>query len=133
MQVSWLRARDVTVLSVGHLAFSSDSRIGVLQVDRPRLAASDWNLAIQNTTREDDGMYECQVNTREKINYKVFLSVKGNSQDSQFHNENLYSDPLGTVQRDSPYYEVIEPVPLYEQTHSVMKKHHSKVEKEGNK
>ena len=77
VEVSWLRARDVKVLSVGELAFSSDSRIGVLQVDRPRLAASDWNLSIQNTTKADDGMYECQVNTREKINYKLHLSVQG--------------------------------------------------------
>ena len=30
--VSWLRAADVTVLSVGHLAFSSDPRIGIVQV-----------------------------------------------------------------------------------------------------
>ena len=33
-QVSWIRASDVTVLSVGHLAFSSDKRIGVVQVER---------------------------------------------------------------------------------------------------
>ena len=65
------------MLSVGHLAFSSDSRIGVIKVDRPRLTASDWNLSIQNTTKADDGMYECQVNTREKINYKLHLSVQG--------------------------------------------------------
>ena len=65
------------MLSVGHLAFSSDSRIGVIKVDRPRLMASDWNLSIQNTTKADDGMYECQVNTREKINYKLHLSVQG--------------------------------------------------------
>ena len=31
-QVSWVRASDVSVLSVGHLAFSSDARIGVVQV-----------------------------------------------------------------------------------------------------
>ena len=35
LQVSWIRARDVTVLSVGHLAFSSDARIGVVQVRYP--------------------------------------------------------------------------------------------------
>ena len=76
LEVSWLRARDVKVLSVGSLAFSSDSRIGVLQVGRPRLSAEDWNLAIENTSQADDGMYECQVNTRQKINYKVFLTVQ---------------------------------------------------------
>ena len=64
------------VLSVGSMAFSSDSRIGVVQVARPRLTAEDWNLAIHNTSKADDGMYECQVNTRQKINYKVFLTVE---------------------------------------------------------
>jgi len=117
--VSWLRARDVKVLSVGSMAFSSDSRIGVVQVARPRLTAEDWNLAIQNTSKADDGMYECQVNTRQKINYKVFLTVES------------VPDPANTAQKDSPYYEVIQPVPLYEQTHSLMKKHHKKIDKEG--
>ena len=63
-------------MSVGSMAFSSDQRIGVVQVARPRLTAEDWNLAIQNTSKADDGMYECQVNTRQKINYKVFLAVE---------------------------------------------------------
>ena len=67
----------MTVLSVGHLAFSSDARISVVQVPRPRLSASDWNLSIENASLVDDGMYECQVNTDPKINYKVFLKVIG--------------------------------------------------------
>ena len=47
------------------------------QVPRPRLSASDWNLSIENTSLTDDGMYECQVNTDPKINYKIALTVKG--------------------------------------------------------
>jgi len=121
--VSWIRSSDVSVLSVGHLAFSSDSRIGVVQVDRPVLSASDWNLSILNSSKADDGMYECQVNTEPKINYKVFLSVQ---------------DPADALQKDSPYYE-IEPVSKngkkgsdYEKTHSLVKKHHiTQIEKEG--
>jgi len=115
--VSWIRARDVSVLSVGHLAFSSDSRIGVLQVPRPQLSSSDWNLSINKVTEEDDGLYECQVNTEPKINYKVFLTVK---------------DPAKAAQADSPYYQVDDPTSSgYEQTHSVVKKHHKNVEKDG--
>jgi len=113
--VSWIRARDVSVLSVGHLAFSSDKRISVVQVPRPRLSASDWNLSIKGATLEDDGMYECQVNTEPKINYKVFLSVK---------------DPARSPQADSPYYQV-EDNRDFQQTHSVIKKHHKEVEKDG--
>eukprot|EP00092_Neocalanus_flemingeri_P060116 GFUD01072014.1.p1 GENE.GFUD01072014.1~~GFUD01072014.1.p1 ORF type:complete len:375 (+),score=135.99 GFUD01072014.1:199-1323(+) len=116
--VSWIRADDVTILSVGHLAFSSDKRISVVQVPRPRLSASDWNLSIENASLEDDGMYECQVNTDPKINYKVFLTV---------------ADPAKYPQADSPYYEVVDPAPAkgFEQTHSVIKKHHKEVEKDG--
>eukprot|EP00092_Neocalanus_flemingeri_P045278 GFUD01050513.1.p1 GENE.GFUD01050513.1~~GFUD01050513.1.p1 ORF type:complete len:375 (+),score=136.67 GFUD01050513.1:135-1259(+) len=116
--VSWIRADDVTVLSVGHLAFSSDKRISVVQVPRPRLSASDWNLSIENASLEDDGQYECQVNTDPKINYKVFLAV---------------ADPAKYPQADSPYYEVVDPAPAkgFEQTHSVIKKHHKEVEKDG--
>ena len=44
---------------------------------RPQLSSSDWNLSINKVTEEDDGLYECQVNTEPKINYKVFLTVKG--------------------------------------------------------
>ena len=43
----------------------------------PRLSASDCNLSIENVSLVDDGMYECQVNTDPKINYKVFLKVTG--------------------------------------------------------
>jgi len=113
--VSWIRAEDVSVLSVGHLAFSSDKRISVVQVPRPRLSASDWNLSIEGATLDDDGMYECQVNTEPKINYKVFLKV---------------TDPASSPQADSPYYQV-EDDRDFQQTHSVIKKHHKEVEKDG--
>jgi len=118
--VSWIRASDVKVLSVGHLAFSSDTRIGVVQVDRPLLSATDWNLSIVNSSLADDGMYECQVNTEPKINYKVFLTVQ---------------DPSNILQKDSPHHYDLQEAKKgkdYEKTHSIVKKHHiSKIEKEG--
>merc|ERR1712126_220869 len=110
--VSWIRASDVTVLSVGHLTFSSDERFSVLEIPRPRLAASDWSLIVKNASVEDSGMYECQVNTDPKMNRKFHLTVKGKTQ------------------RDSPYYSLIDKeeekksmVPAFEETHSRLKKH----------
>ena len=43
----------------------------------------------------------------------------------------IVSDPAKLAQADSPYYDVVEPAPAsgFEQTHSVIKKHHE--EKEG--
>ena len=44
----------------------------------------------------------------------------------------IASDPAKSAQADSPYYDVVEPAPSgFEQTHSVIKKHHKGVEKEG--
>jgi len=110
--VSWIRARDVTVLSVGHLIFSSDQRLSVLEVPRPILDASDWSLTILNVSKVDEGTYECQINTEPKLNKKFHLSVQEEG-----------------TQGDSPYYEVMvvdQPVPPmdeYEKTHSKLKKH----------
>ena len=59
---------------------SLNLNVGILclvQVDRPLLSAIDWNLSIKNSSKADDGLYECQVNTEPKINYKIFLSVSG--------------------------------------------------------
>jgi len=114
--VSWIRAADVTVLSVGQVAFSSDQRFSVIQVPRPRISASDWTLVIANVTKEDEGVYECQVNTDPKINKKHYLTV-GDSPE----------------QKDSPYDSpVIEPSVEYQRTHSIVKQHHAKEEIETN-
>jgi len=113
--VSWIRASDVTVLSVGHLTFSSDERFSVLEIPRPRLSASDWSLTVKNASVGDSGMYECQVNTDPKMNRKFHLTVKGEQ---------------GNTQKDSPYYSFAERdeekksvLPAFEQTHSRLKKH----------
>ena len=105
-----------------------------MQVPRPRLSASDWNLSIKNASTSDDGLYECQVNTEPKINYKVFLKVKGIF--FLFCTIFMKSilDPSKSPQADSPYYEVIDPPASrdgFEQTHSVIKKHHKDLEKNG--
>ena len=96
-------------------------------MSRPRLSASDWNLSIENASLVDDGMYECQVNTDPKINYKVFQKNHRllNLETLNRTNQNV-SDPTKSAQADSPYYDVVEPAPAsgFEQTHSVIKKHH---------
>jgi len=111
--VSWIRAKDVSVLSVGHLTFSSDKRISVLEEPKPRMSASDWSLTIANASVEDTGVYECQINTDPKINKKFYLTVKEEPRDTQ---------------GDSPYYDVMVvdqhgQVSEYEKTHSKLKKH----------
>ena len=48
-QVSWLRGRDTSVLSVGRVTFSSDQRFQVVEVPNSHLpTSSDWNLEVLN-------------------------------------------------------------------------------------
>ena len=90
-----------------------------------------------NATLSDDGMYECQVNTEPKINYKTFLSVKGKSILVHILIYRPYmanvSDHVKSPHADSPYYEVVDhdTAAGFEQTHSVIKKHHKELDKEG--
>eukprot|EP00094_Tigriopus_californicus_P013859 TCALIF_13414-PA protein Name:"Protein of unknown function" AED:0.73 eAED:0.79 QI:0/0/0/0.33/1/1/3/0/196 len=51
--VSWMRGRDMSVVSVGHVTFSSDKRYHVVHVPRPRLNAADWNLEVRLMAFED--------------------------------------------------------------------------------
>lgn len=74
--VSWMRGRDMSVVSVGHVTFSSDKRYHVVHVPRPRLNAADWNLEIKDVTEKDSGWYDCQVNTEPKISNKSYLVVQ---------------------------------------------------------
>merc|ERR1719427_394825 len=83
-----MRLSDVTILSVGSMAFSSDNRFSVVHVSRPRILADDWTLLINTTTTMDSGKYECSVNTLPKINHMVELELE---------------DPMDMIMQDSPY------------------------------
>ena len=45
-QVSWLRGRDTSVISVGHMTFSSSERFRVVSTSNPTLGYVDWNLEV---------------------------------------------------------------------------------------
>ncbi|XP_020285778.1 lachesin-like isoform X2 [Pseudomyrmex gracilis] len=71
--VSWMRSRDLHVLTTEHFVFSSDTRFE-LQHTR---GSDAWTLRLNNARKTDSGKYECQVNTDPKIMYAVQLSVRG--------------------------------------------------------
>nr|XP_053633298.1 zwei Ig domain protein zig-8-like [Cherax quadricarinatus] len=60
-QVSWIRGRDLHVLSSGAVTFSSDSRVSVSHLH------DSWTLTIRYTQPRDAGSYSCQVNTQPPI------------------------------------------------------------------
>ncbi|XP_042871665.1 protein sidekick-1-like [Penaeus japonicus] len=70
--VSWIRQRDLHILTVGIFTYTSDDRF---QVFHPE-GSDDWFLEINPVTFRDAGVYECQVSTSPKIFLPVSLSVE---------------------------------------------------------
>ncbi|XP_047739901.1 uncharacterized protein LOC108675217 [Hyalella azteca] len=71
-QVSWIRKRDLHVLSSGRVVFATDERFGVIHTDDK---SENWTLQIKFTQLRDSGIYECQVNTVPKISMAYQLNV----------------------------------------------------------
>ncbi|XP_067207555.1 zwei Ig domain protein zig-8-like isoform X1 [Linepithema humile] len=70
--VSWMRSKDLHVLTVADLLFSSDPRFGLQHTP----GSDAWTLRLDDARKTDSGKYECQVNTEPKIMYAVQLSVR---------------------------------------------------------
>ncbi|XP_003701582.1 irregular chiasm C-roughest protein isoform X2 [Megachile rotundata] len=69
--VSWIRKRDLHILTSMTVTYTSDARFTI--VDNPE--HGDWNLRIDYVQPRDAGVYECQVNTEPKIYRAVTLKV----------------------------------------------------------
>ncbi|XP_025161324.1 hemicentin-1 isoform X2 [Harpegnathos saltator] len=69
--VSWIRKRDLHILTSMLATYTSDERFTV--VGNPE--TDDWNLRIDYVQPRDAGIYECQVNTEPKIYRAVALKV----------------------------------------------------------
>ena len=74
--LSWLRRPQLTVLSSGNTLFSSSPRLRLLHFP----GSPDWTLQIRPLVPQDDGTYECQVNTEPKQSRTVQLNVLAGSQ-----------------------------------------------------
>jgi len=71
-KVSWVRQRDLAVLTSGLLAFASDQRFQPLHQER----SENWTLHIRFTQQRDAGQYQCQVNSEPRITLIFTLLVK---------------------------------------------------------
>ncbi|XP_008478681.1 zwei Ig domain protein zig-8-like, partial [Diaphorina citri] len=71
--VSWIRKRDLHILTAGVLTYTSDQRFQVIRPDR----SENWTLLIKFPQERDSGIYECQVNTEPKMSLAFRLSVIG--------------------------------------------------------
>lgn len=73
VQVSWIRTRDLHILTTGIHIFTSDNRFELVQKEH----IDFWGLKINKAQLYDSGKYECQVNTDPKMNFAVMLTVTG--------------------------------------------------------
>ncbi|XP_043214526.1 lachesin-like [Amphibalanus amphitrite] len=69
--VSWVRHRDIHLLTVGEFTFTNDQRFRALHSPASRL----WTLQIKFVQHRDAGMYACQVSSSPPVSYPVYLSV----------------------------------------------------------
>ncbi|XP_037039596.1 zwei Ig domain protein zig-8-like isoform X2 [Bradysia coprophila] len=71
LQVSWVRHRDIHLLTVGRYTYTSDQRFRALH--HPH--SEDWILQIKYPQHRDSGIYECQVSTSSPMSHYIHLNV----------------------------------------------------------
>ncbi|XP_050735124.1 uncharacterized protein LOC127007800 [Eriocheir sinensis] len=71
-QVSWIRQRDLHILTVGIYTYTADDRFKVVHATEN----DEWTLEINPVAFRDAGVYECQVSSSPKISLPISLSVE---------------------------------------------------------
>lgn len=69
--VSWIRKRDLHILSAGMVVYTSDERYQVTRSEKSKV----WTMQIKFAQQRDAGAYECQVNTVPKMSMTFQLNV----------------------------------------------------------
>ncbi|KOX72282.1 hypothetical protein WN51_03264 [Melipona quadrifasciata] len=73
--VSWVRHRDIHLLTIGRYTYTSDQRFEAMHTPH----AEEWTLRIRYPQKKDSGIYECQISTTPPIGYSVQLNVVANA------------------------------------------------------
>ncbi|XP_014217795.1 zwei Ig domain protein zig-8-like, partial [Copidosoma floridanum] len=69
--VSWVRWRDVHLLTIGQYTYTNDQRFRAVH----QMQTDDWMLQIKYPQHRDTGVYECQVSTTPHMSHFVHLNV----------------------------------------------------------
>ncbi|XP_071442828.1 zwei Ig domain protein zig-8-like isoform X2 [Hetaerina americana] len=69
--VSWIRHRDIHILTVGGYTYTSDQRFQAIH----HRDNEEWTLQIKWAQKRDAGIYECQISTQPHRSYFVALNV----------------------------------------------------------
>ncbi|XP_064537672.1 zwei Ig domain protein zig-8 isoform X3 [Drosophila montana] len=84
--VSWMRKRDLHILTTNIYTYTGDQRFSVLHPP----SSDDWDLKIDYAQTRDSGIYECQVNTEPKINLAITLEITAENDMRDRNSEKLY-------------------------------------------
>ena len=71
--MSWIRKRDLHILTFGQLSYTNDARFSVIRSTNGDM----WTLRVRSVQLRDEGLYECQVSSEPKISKSVRLKVVG--------------------------------------------------------
>ena len=70
--MSWVRHRDVHILTAGEQTFTSDQRFS-----SKHNSEDQWVLLIKYVQERDAGIYECQIPTQPPQSYPITLNIIG--------------------------------------------------------
>ncbi|CAL4140703.1 unnamed protein product, partial [Meganyctiphanes norvegica] len=70
-EVSWIRRKDLHVLTVMDFTYTTDARFKVYHVE----GQPYWTLHLTKATHQDQGKYECQVSSQPKMYRRFTLDV----------------------------------------------------------
>ncbi|XP_021702584.1 T-lymphocyte activation antigen CD86 [Aedes aegypti] len=111
--VSWIRHRDLHLLTVGKATYTSDQRYQ--SVHNPAL--DDWSLKVLYPQPRDSGVYECQISTTPPVGYSMTLSVV-EPITTIVGGPDLYIDTGSTVNLTCIVRHLPEPPPVILWTHN---------------
>ncbi|XP_066146742.1 zwei Ig domain protein zig-8-like isoform X1 [Euwallacea fornicatus] len=69
--VSWVRHRDIHLLTVGRYTYTSDQRFEAIHTPH----TDEWTLRIRYAQKKDTGLYECQISTTPPVGIPVYLTI----------------------------------------------------------
>ncbi|CRK99597.1 CLUMA_CG012909, isoform A [Clunio marinus] len=69
--VSWIRKRDLHIMTIGILTYTNDQRYQAIHTE----GSDEWSLRVTSPQPRDSGVYECQVSTEPKISQAYRLNV----------------------------------------------------------
>uniref|UniRef100_A0A1A9ZNM6 Ig-like domain-containing protein n=1 Tax=Glossina pallidipes TaxID=7398 RepID=A0A1A9ZNM6_GLOPL len=81
--VSWIRKRDLHILTAGSTTYTSDQRFQVIRPEN----SGNWTLQIKYPQPRDSGIYECQINTEPKMSLSYTFNVIVSAIKRKFSND----------------------------------------------